>query len=81
MRVVCTGSVSLSCSSLRIQLHPWDPAPDAWALHTQAISGVGLYALRSVSGLQSLNLSSCLELGDDDPLAALVYLTGTAADA
>ena len=45
----------------------------------QAVSGAGLYALRSVTGLQSLNLSSCLELGDDDPLAALVYLTGMVA--
>jgi hypothetical protein len=48
-------------------------------LHMQSVSGAGLYALRSVSGLQSLNLSSCLELGDEDPLAALPYLTGTAA--
>ena len=45
----------------------------------QSVSGAGLYALRSISGLQSLNLSSCLELGDEDPLAAIVHLTGTAA--
>jgi hypothetical protein len=48
-------------------------------MHMQSVSGAGLYALRSVSGLQSLNLSSCLELGDDDPLAALAHLTGMAA--
>jgi hypothetical protein len=47
-------------------------------LHMQSVSGAGLHALRSISGLQSLNLSSCLELGDDDPLAALAHLTGTA---
>jgi hypothetical protein len=35
--------------------------------------------MRSISGLQSLKLSSCLELGDDDPLRALAFLTGTTA--
>lgn len=50
----------------------------AHAVH-QAVSGGGLFALALVTKLQSLNLSSCLELGDDDPLAALRHLTGLAA--
>ena len=40
------------------------------------VTGQGLYALRTITGLRSLNLNSCLDLGDDDPLAALQYLTG-----
>lgn len=42
----------------------------------QAVSGGGLFYLALVPGLQSLNLSSCLELGEDDPLLAIQHLTG-----
>ena len=60
---------------------PFQSCNPPLCLRMQSVSGAGLYALRSVSRLQSLNLSSCLELGDDDPLAALAHLTGTALKA